>query len=273
MLLIGAALSGCAHAQLNSNTVDLAQSLDFLYRNQALINLSRLIDDPNTLPSQVDITSGQVQTQTQASGSGTFPLGSQVVQSLPSGAAAGTALSLSQITEQFRSLMFGLNNMQQQGWSINPAMDLNALMRLRALYRYVIHYDYKYYENLYTHNTRISELCSNKFDIDCINAAMLKISYNLNVIAKNNNLVIDLSRLLEPQCVLCLRTNKIYEILQDKNNREVEILNSYLTIIYNDKGDSKHYNKEKKDTWKLSQRQQCTRQKTILMTAIKPAAK
>ncbi len=126
MLVMGVALSGCAHAQLNSNTIDLVQSLDSLYRKQALINLSRLIDDPNTLPSQVDITSGQVQTQTQASGTGNFPIGSQVLETLPSGAGAGTALSVSQITEQVRSLMFCLNNTQQQGWNINPVTDSNA---------------------------------------------------------------------------------------------------------------------------------------------------
>ncbi len=157
MLVMGVALSGCAHAQLNSNTIDLVQSLDFLYRKQALINLSRLIDDPNTLPSQVDITSGQVQTQTQASGTGNFPIGSQVLETLPSGAGAGTALSVSQITEQVRSLMFCLNNTQQQGWNINPVTDSNALMRLRAIYRYVIHYDPSYYGIWYTRDPRIQE--------------------------------------------------------------------------------------------------------------------
>jgi hypothetical protein len=198
MLLMGVALSGCAHTQLNSNTVDLAQSLDSLYRNQALINLSRLIDDPNTLPSQVGIASGQVQTQTQASGSGTFPIGSQVVQGLPSGAAAGTALSLSSITEQVRSLMFGLNNTAQQGWSINPVIDSNALRRLRAIYRYVLHYDPSYYETWYKRDAEIRTDCPDGKDIDCINKAMLKRSHNLNIVATNNNLVIDSSRILVP---------------------------------------------------------------------------
>jgi hypothetical protein len=103
-IFLSAALAGCAQAELNSNTLDLAHSIESLYRNQALTNLSRLIDDPNTVPSQVDITSGQVQTQDQATGQGTFPLGNQVTSSVTSGTAMVTG-----ILENFRQLVFGLN--------------------------------------------------------------------------------------------------------------------------------------------------------------------
>jgi hypothetical protein len=53
-----------------------------------------------------------------------------------------------------------------------------------------------------------------------LNKAMLKKSYNLNIVATNNNLVIDPSRLLEPQCVLCFKADNIYKKLKDKKQSQ-----------------------------------------------------
>jgi len=108
-IFLSAALVGCAQWELNSNTLDLAHSIESLYRDQALTNLSRLIDDPNTVPSQVDITSGQIQTQDQATGQGTLPLGNQVMSTAMNG-----AVNVSSIVESFRQLVFGLNASRQQ---------------------------------------------------------------------------------------------------------------------------------------------------------------
>jgi hypothetical protein len=143
-------------------------------------------------------------------------------------ATAGTAPVVSTILEQVRTLMFGLNNSWQQSWSINPVTDSNALARLRALYRYVIHYDGDY-AKLYPD---LAMNCATEHPSEdmtqCINDQLLLQNYNLNVIATNNNLVLDSSRLVEPQCVICLKHDTILVRQQAKNERQVALLTGYL---------------------------------------------
>jgi hypothetical protein len=55
-------LSGCASTQLNYNTLDVARSVESIYTRQALANLSKYIDEPNAIPSQLDLLQGTVQT-------------------------------------------------------------------------------------------------------------------------------------------------------------------------------------------------------------------
>jgi hypothetical protein len=40
---VAIAVAGCAHTELNSNTLDVASTIESLYREQALSNLSKLI--------------------------------------------------------------------------------------------------------------------------------------------------------------------------------------------------------------------------------------
>ena len=174
-------LAGCAHTQLNLNTLDVAGSIDTLYREQALTNLSRFIDDPNTIPSQVDISTGQVSTTDGLTGSGSFPIGNQVTKN-------GATLVAQTIVEQVRSLTLGLSGSWTQYWSIAPISDANTLRRLRAVYRYAI----------------------------CHNDQELRQNYDLSLIAGNGSFVIDASRLTGPRCVICLDFDKIRNISSEK---------------------------------------------------------
>jgi hypothetical protein len=214
------ALAGCAHTQLNSNTLDVAGTIESLYREQALTNLSRLIDDPNNIPSQVDISSGSVQTQDSITPSLNLPLGNQIVRN-------GSTLVIQTIQENVRALMLGVSGSWTQSWSITPVTDTNALSRLRAVYRYAIN-DY------YQENGGLNRRCND--DNDSVNdeklkqecaEQQLKNTYNLNIIATNNGMVVDASRVIEPQCVICLDREQILKTQEQKNNDEKIILTKY----------------------------------------------
>jgi hypothetical protein len=221
------ALAGCAHTQLNSNTLDVASTIESLYREQTLTNLSRLIDDPNTIPSQVDISGGSIQTQDSITPSLNLPLGNQVMRN-------GTTLVVQTIQENVRALMLGVSGQWSQSWSITPVTDANALRRLRAVYRYAI--GYKYY---YQDNGQIDSKCNDTDPMEdeelkqnCANNELLS-RYNLNKMATNNNIVIDSSRIMEPQCVVCLNNPALLAKQNTKNQEEQTILGSYLTLITN----------------------------------------
>src|SRR6266403_5084406 len=64
------ALAGCASAQLNYNTVDLASTIDSLLTEQVLSNLAKFIDSPHAIPSQVGIAAGTVKTNNVRAGPG-----------------------------------------------------------------------------------------------------------------------------------------------------------------------------------------------------------
>jgi hypothetical protein len=150
----------------------------------------------------VDISSGNITTQDQLNGQGQFPWGSQVV-------SGGTlATGITQITAADRQITAGLTGSRTQSWTITPLTDSNGLQRLRALYRYVI---------------------------GNIDASQLKNTYNINFTATNNNIVVDSSRIMEPQCVICLDIKNIASMQADKNNREFEMLNKYTEQLPNAK--------------------------------------
>ena len=55
--------TGRASTQLNFNTLEIAESIAPVYTRQALANLSKIIDEPMAIPSQLDIPNGTIQTQ------------------------------------------------------------------------------------------------------------------------------------------------------------------------------------------------------------------
>jgi hypothetical protein len=189
------ALAGCAHTQLNSNTLDVASTIQSLYREQALLNLSQFIDDPNTIPSQVDISGGTVETQDGVTSSLNLPLGNQVVRN-------GSTLVVQTIQENVRALMLGANGSWRQNWSITPVTDANALRRLRALYRFAIHHE------------KCSDECAKK---------KLKDEYmiNINRSINNEHIVVDVNRMLEPQCVVCINDDIISQKLDGNKKNEI----------------------------------------------------
>jgi hypothetical protein len=133
--LVATMTSGCASAQLNYNTLDIAARVDDLYVNQALANLSKTIDNHYAIPSQIDVAAGTVQTSASVTPSISYPLSKTV---LTSGTGTITSESLAG-----SGLTVGASDAWQQSWTISPITDGDNLRNLRALYRYVVVEDAK----------------------------------------------------------------------------------------------------------------------------------
>jgi hypothetical protein len=130
IFVFSSSILGCASAQLNFNSVDLATSFTDLYARQVLTNLSTYIDEPYAVPSQTDITAGTVQTSSTVTPSFTYPLSRSTTTSglgaTTSRVIAGSGLSVSAADSW------------QQNWNILPISDSNILRNLRAIYRHAV---------------------------------------------------------------------------------------------------------------------------------------
>jgi hypothetical protein len=131
LLMLGGVLGGCAGTQLKYNTLNVASTLSDIHTKQVLENLSRVIDEPYAVPSQVDIQSGTIGTSNSVTPTLTAPLsststrnGSEVITSL---ATAGMGLSVN------------ANDAWTQSWQVIPVSDPVSLSNINALFHYVIY--------------------------------------------------------------------------------------------------------------------------------------
>jgi hypothetical protein len=159
-------LAACASTQLNYNTNDIAANVEGIYAKQALVNLSRTIDNPNSIPSQIDIAAGTVQTSASITPSVTTPL-SKTIAEAGNGARTGMTLAGS-------GFSLAGNDAFQQSYTVSPITDGNNLRNLRALYRYALFDD-----------------------------ADLRREYRPPLVQNKGKYNVDPYALLEPQCVLC----------------------------------------------------------------------
>jgi hypothetical protein len=121
------AMPGCASTQLNYNTMELASTVESLQTKQVLSNISKFIDDPDTIPDQVVVSSGSLSTTNSVtpSVSGSLSTG---------GSAAGLFTASKTLLKSFTNAG---TDQWTQSWSIAPISDGDDLRRLSALYRYV----------------------------------------------------------------------------------------------------------------------------------------
>lgn len=124
-------LSGCASAQLNFNTLEIASTVESLQTKQVLYNISKFIDDTDAVPDQVEINGGTVSTTNSVTPSITSTLTSASVVA----AAASTTKTAA------NSLQAPLSDQWTQAWSIVPVTDGDDLRRLRALYGFAAQND------------------------------------------------------------------------------------------------------------------------------------
>jgi hypothetical protein len=128
---LSAALAGCAGTQLKYNTLDIASTVTAIHTNQVLENLSRFIDEPYALPSQVDITSGTIQTSNSITPTVTSPLSRAANRNsggdITSLATAGGGLTVA------------ASDTWLQSWLVTPISDSTNLTNIMALYHYVIY--------------------------------------------------------------------------------------------------------------------------------------
>jgi hypothetical protein len=160
------ALTGCASTQLNYNTADIAASVDSVYLNQTLSNLSKTIENNFALPSQVDLAAGQVQTSNSITPSANFPLAESVTRN--------GLHALSQTVWPNAGMTVAASDGWQQNWTIQPVIDGDDLRNLRALYRYVV-----------------------------VEDADIRREYKPAATLDGNKYVPDPYALQEPHCVLC----------------------------------------------------------------------
>jgi hypothetical protein len=130
-------LAGCASTQLNYNTLEIAGTIDSTYTKEALNNLSKFVDNPYAIPSQVILGGGLIQTTNAITPSVTFPLTPQIAQT-----ATGTLSSLSLAsTGTIAGAGAGLSgtNSAQQQYQVLPLNDANTLRNQQALYRHAVY--------------------------------------------------------------------------------------------------------------------------------------
>ena len=130
-------LCGCASTQLNYNTLDISNTVGDLYTRQTLANLSRYIDDPMALPSQLDLLQGTIQTSNSVTPTVTAPFTASIVNGLSRASAVGTTTHTATIAGSGISLC--ASDTWQQNWNVVPMSDQNTLRNLRALYRHVLY--------------------------------------------------------------------------------------------------------------------------------------
>jgi hypothetical protein len=128
-------LCGCASAQLNYNTLDLASSTENLVTRQVLYNFANFLDNPAAIPAQVTISSGSATTSNSVTPTLTAPISTGVTT-----ARLFATAPTRTVTDALTSNMLSVNasDSWNQSWAFAPITDPERMKRLQALYRYVV---------------------------------------------------------------------------------------------------------------------------------------
>ena len=200
-------VSACQAAQVTNANTAAADAVEPIYRDQVLSNLSRLIDEPNAIPSQVKLVTGTNQASGTFTPSVTFPLSSmfaRTVSATPtqvtSTAGAGSTLS--------GSLGYQLT------YNTTPTTEIIDLQNLRAIYMAV--------------------LCSGKgtraaIDDVCASFSLREAYTPPRIYDSADKLVFDGYYLEPPLCILCLNPQTIKSApntaFVDIDRRALDIVN------------------------------------------------
>jgi hypothetical protein len=138
------ALSNCSTAILNSNTLNLATTIDDLAVRQVVFNLAKIKNNVWALPSQLQISGGQVSARTNVAPSLTSPLNSaltgttqvasQVVAATGALTTTTTGINTSNTPNAGASISSTIED--TENWNVVPVQDPEQLRRLRSLYQY-----------------------------------------------------------------------------------------------------------------------------------------
>jgi hypothetical protein len=140
-LIYALSLVGCASAQLNYNTLDIASTIDTLVTNQVLSNLAKFIESPHAIPSQVALSAGTVSTNNTVTPSLTAPL--NVATTATNTVATTVAAAVSTATTNTATgnrpnvgAALSATDQWTQTWGVSPLTDPDQLRRLRVLYQF-----------------------------------------------------------------------------------------------------------------------------------------
>jgi hypothetical protein len=137
LVIIPLLVSGCASTQLNHNALDLASTVDSLVSRQVLHNLSKFIDEPSAIPTQVNISSGSATTTNSLTASFANPLGSTSTLAHTVASAASTTVTDAKTTARAaKTLTPAATDTWTQTWGLSTITDPDQMRRVRALYRF-----------------------------------------------------------------------------------------------------------------------------------------
>ena len=130
--LLVAMTAGCANSGVR-NSADFATSLNSLAKREVLFNLRKVYEEGATfVPSHVVVSNGKSSTSFAVNPTFTIPLGPGFNNTIAgNNSFSGVTLFAAP------SFQIGGNGTMSQDWSMTPASDVDALMRLRTLYLYV----------------------------------------------------------------------------------------------------------------------------------------
>jgi hypothetical protein len=145
-LILLVVLSGCASAELNHNTLDIASNSDNLLTRQTIYNLSNFLESDVALPAQIVVSSGTATTADTVTAGVTAPL-SQAITTLTQSArtissSPGTVLTGSKTSVTAAAgLSTTAQDVSSQNYAFQMITDAYQLWRLKALYRFAIEGD------------------------------------------------------------------------------------------------------------------------------------
>jgi hypothetical protein len=137
-------LLGCSGPFLNLHTLDLAATVDDVATRQVISNLARTAANEYALPSQVQITNGQVSMRTSVTPTVTAPFNnaitstSQVASQVVGASGALTTTTTNIGANQRVDSTAGVSGVMEdtENWNIYPVIDPEQLRRLQVLYQY-----------------------------------------------------------------------------------------------------------------------------------------
>jgi hypothetical protein len=217
LLLTALVLSACQAAQVTNANTAAADAVEPIYRDQVLSNLSRLIDKPNALPSQVKLVTGINQASGTFTPSVTFPLSNMFARTV---SATPTQVTTTAGAGSTLSGSMGY----QLTYNTAPTTEILDLQNLRAIYMAV--------------------LCSGtgtraQIDDVCAGFDLHEAYTPPRVYDSTDKLVFDGYYLQPPLCVLCLNAQMIKSApntaFVDINRRAldiVDVLNPKFKWLY-----------------------------------------
>jgi len=140
-LALSDALAGCASAQLNLNTLDLASTVGDIQTQQVLYNLSLLRDNPAAIPTHVDLTTGTASTTNSIAPTFGVPIDAGITAATTIARAVAASPSTTTTTQTTSSLASAtattqLQDQWSQSWAYDPVISGDELRRLRLIYKY-----------------------------------------------------------------------------------------------------------------------------------------
>jgi hypothetical protein len=139
-----ALLLDCSGPFLNLHTLDLAATVDDVATRQVIFNLAKTAENQYALPSQVQITNGQVSMRTSVTPTVTVPFNnaitstSQVASQVVGASGALTTTTTNIGANQRVDSTAGVSGVMEdlENWNIYPVIDPEQLRRLQVLYQY-----------------------------------------------------------------------------------------------------------------------------------------